>query len=161
MNETFKELLEWADGAYDWMVEQLKAQYAPYEVQMMYEGGYDRQDTLTFFLAAIFSNTDVDQIEYYVNKGNGITKYYTYDNISDLGAEYITGHVSQKCKWDDVAEIYQPEKCFGIVKINGQYYRADWTYRSHGESDTLFETLPHTVTKVSPVEKTYNVYEQI
>jgi hypothetical protein len=49
------------------------------------------------------------------------------------------------------------EYCYGIIKFQDKYYKAEWSYYSYEGCD--YTSIVNTIVEVSPVEKTITVYE--
>ena len=49
------------------------------------------------------------------------------------------------------------EYCYGVICINGSYYKAEWFYYSYNGCE--YDYILDTIKEVTPVEKTITVYE--
>ena len=49
------------------------------------------------------------------------------------------------------------EYCYGIIKFQGKFYKAEWQYYSYNGCE--YDYIEETIKEVTPVEKTITVYE--
>lgn len=49
------------------------------------------------------------------------------------------------------------ESCYGVIRFQGKFYKAEWSYYSYNGCD--YDYIADTVKEVFPVEKTITVYE--
>jgi hypothetical protein len=68
----------------------------------------------------------------------------------ELGIEYE--HLDQDGGGEGGSEY-----CYGVFKLNGKIYRAEYSYYSHHGHD--YDSIVETLREVKPVEKTVTVYE--
>ena len=155
MNNAYEELREWAIGAMETMRQLVSAKHAP-DVVNFFEDNVDdflsncfRNDSFRYFFAPTGSNSaDLRR-----------RKYSSFEDFNSIGCQFIEGYHHDVCSYDENMCYYIPIQCYGIIKVNGKYYRVDWTYASHGGGDYLPEVLEKVVHQVTPVEKTVIVFE--
>ena len=51
------------------------------------------------------------------------------------------------------------EYCYGVIKFQDKYYKADWSYYSYDGCD--YDYIEDTIREVTPVEKTITVFEAV
>ena len=49
------------------------------------------------------------------------------------------------------------EHCYGVIRFQGKYYKAEWSYYSYNGCE--YDYIANTVKEVFPKEKTITVYE--
>jgi len=158
MNHAYEELREWAVGAMETMRQLVSANRAP-DVVKFFEDDVDdflsncfRNDSFRYFFAPAGSNSaDLWRRKF--------SSFSSFEDFNSIGCQFIEGYHHDVCSYDEIMGYYIPVKCYGIIKVNGKYYRVDWTYASHGGGDYLSEVLEKVVHHVTPVEKTVIVFE--
>lgn len=51
------------------------------------------------------------------------------------------------------------EYCYGVIKLDNKYYKAEWSYYSYQGCN--YDDIKYTICEVAPVEKTITVYERV
>lgn len=137
----------------------------------------DMTDKTIFHEIAQNLNCSVDELVYSMCEGCGIEEAVEVPEITyPMGGDRAKIQkywekrkklVSEKIKNSGIEEYKHlqqegggeggAEYCFGIFKLNGKIYRAEYSYYSHHGHE--YDDIINTVREVKPVQKTITVYE--
>lgn len=80
-------------------------------------------------------------------------------NWGDTKAERKAILAQYDYEWMDgqTGEEGEGEYCYGVIRFQGKYYKAEWSYYSYNGCE--YDYIADTVKEVFPKEKTITVYE--
>lgn len=155
----------------------IKPEFSYFENLIKTLRGNNMTDKTIFTEIAEKLNCDVDELVYRMCEGFGIeeavnTSEITRPDWNDRKSvqkywEERGKLISEKIKNSGVEEYEHIEQegggeggseyCFGVFKLNGKIYRAEYSYYSYNGHE--YDGIINSVREVKPVEKTITVYE--
>ena len=96
-------------------------------------------------LEIVSKNVDADAAGYIISMFSGSAAKSV---APDFKYEWVDGYTGS---------VGGGEFCWSVIKVNGKYYRAEWSYFSHCGRD--YSYIEHTVTAVKPAQKTVTIFE--
>jgi hypothetical protein len=92
------------------------------------------------------------ELDYLESDFEGLDWKATWDKQKEILQQYDYEHLEQEGGGEGGSEY-----CYGVFKLKGKEYRAEWSYYSHHGYD--YDDIESTLKEVKPVEKTITVWE--
>ncbi|CAM0054663.1 hypothetical protein VPHK406_0140 [Vibrio phage K406] len=104
---------------------------------------------------------DSDSLTYNIFDGDELPEHetLTWRDGDDISNKYKA--VSSQYKFRNVESEGggegEGEYCYGIIELDGTFYKAEWSYYSYNGCD--YDYINDTIKEVKPVQKMITVYE--